>query len=116
MSSACEWGKLVTSLVCSENKATSKLPDERDQLGWTGVYTLNACVSLLSVSCGRPYNNRLNNGVESEDKGDRIPHPGNQVKKYIFFCLFQIQIRAQLIFQQISVVCQSTGVGVYSSQ
>ncbi|KAL3992009.1 collagen and calcium-binding EGF domain-containing protein 1 [Sarotherodon galilaeus] len=26
-------------------------------------------------SCGRPYNNRLNNGVESEDKGDRIPHP-----------------------------------------
>ncbi|XP_012772522.3 cGMP-inhibited 3',5'-cyclic phosphodiesterase 3A [Maylandia zebra] len=29
----------------------------------------------LCGSCGRPYNNRLNNGVESEDKGDRIPHP-----------------------------------------
>ncbi|XP_038549766.1 cGMP-inhibited 3',5'-cyclic phosphodiesterase A-like [Micropterus salmoides] len=30
---------------------------------------------LLCGSCGRPFNNRLNHGVESVDKGDRIPHP-----------------------------------------
>ncbi|XP_040902923.1 cGMP-inhibited 3',5'-cyclic phosphodiesterase A-like [Toxotes jaculatrix] len=29
----------------------------------------------LCGSCGRPFNNRLNHGVESVDKGDRIPHP-----------------------------------------
>ncbi|XP_071756768.1 cGMP-inhibited 3',5'-cyclic phosphodiesterase 3A-like [Centroberyx gerrardi] len=29
----------------------------------------------LCSSCGRPFNNRLNHGVESVDKGDRIPHP-----------------------------------------
>ncbi|KAF3692844.1 cGMP-inhibited 3',5'-cyclic phosphodiesterase A [Channa argus] len=29
---------------------------------------------LLCNSCGRPYSNRLNHGVESVDKGDRIPH------------------------------------------
>ncbi|XP_032364792.1 cGMP-inhibited 3',5'-cyclic phosphodiesterase A isoform X2 [Etheostoma spectabile] len=29
----------------------------------------------LCGSCGRPFNNRLNNGVESVNKGDRIPHP-----------------------------------------
>ncbi|XP_045930139.1 cGMP-inhibited 3',5'-cyclic phosphodiesterase A-like [Micropterus dolomieu] len=34
---------------------------------------------LLCGSCGRPFNNRLNHGVESVDKGDRIPHPGKQL-------------------------------------
>ncbi|XP_033487432.2 cGMP-inhibited 3',5'-cyclic phosphodiesterase 3A-like isoform X1 [Epinephelus lanceolatus] len=29
----------------------------------------------LCGSCGRPFNNRLNHGVESVDKMDRIPHP-----------------------------------------
>ncbi|XP_028276220.1 cGMP-inhibited 3',5'-cyclic phosphodiesterase A-like isoform X2 [Parambassis ranga] len=29
----------------------------------------------LCGSCGRPFSNRLNKGVESVDKGDRIPHP-----------------------------------------
>ncbi|XP_053176909.1 cGMP-inhibited 3',5'-cyclic phosphodiesterase 3A-like [Scomber japonicus] len=29
----------------------------------------------LCSSCGRPFNNRLNHGVESVDKADRIPHP-----------------------------------------
>ncbi|XP_031153158.1 cGMP-inhibited 3',5'-cyclic phosphodiesterase A-like isoform X2 [Sander lucioperca] len=29
----------------------------------------------LCGSCGRPFNNRLNHGVESVNKGDRIPHP-----------------------------------------
>ncbi|XP_034721619.1 cGMP-inhibited 3',5'-cyclic phosphodiesterase A-like isoform X2 [Etheostoma cragini] len=29
----------------------------------------------LCGSCGRPFNNQLNNGVESVNKGDRIPHP-----------------------------------------
>ncbi|XP_071352556.1 cGMP-inhibited 3',5'-cyclic phosphodiesterase 3A-like isoform X2 [Trachinotus anak] len=29
----------------------------------------------LCGSCGRPFNNRLNHGAESVDKGDRIPHP-----------------------------------------
>uniref|UniRef100_UPI0037E8CEE2 cGMP-inhibited 3',5'-cyclic phosphodiesterase 3A-like n=1 Tax=Semicossyphus pulcher TaxID=241346 RepID=UPI0037E8CEE2 len=29
----------------------------------------------LCGSCGRPFNNRLNHGVEPGDKGDRIPHP-----------------------------------------
>ncbi|KAM9853680.1 cGMP-inhibited 3',5'-cyclic phosphodiesterase 3A-like [Aulostomus maculatus] len=29
----------------------------------------------LCGSCGRPFNNRLNHGVESVDKGDRITHP-----------------------------------------
>ncbi|XP_041653174.1 cGMP-inhibited 3',5'-cyclic phosphodiesterase A-like [Cheilinus undulatus] len=29
----------------------------------------------LCGSCGRPFNNRLNHGVDSTDKGDRIPHP-----------------------------------------
>nr|XP_046244854.1 cGMP-inhibited 3',5'-cyclic phosphodiesterase A-like isoform X2 [Scatophagus argus] len=29
----------------------------------------------LCSSCGRPFSNRLNHGVESVDKGDRIPHP-----------------------------------------
>ncbi|XP_078100065.1 cGMP-inhibited 3',5'-cyclic phosphodiesterase 3A-like [Sander vitreus] len=29
----------------------------------------------LCGSCGRPFNNQLNHGVESVNKGDRIPHP-----------------------------------------
>ncbi|XP_028429777.1 cGMP-inhibited 3',5'-cyclic phosphodiesterase A-like [Perca flavescens] len=29
----------------------------------------------LCGSCGKPFNNRLNHGVESVNKGDRIPHP-----------------------------------------
>ncbi|XP_022061785.2 cGMP-inhibited 3',5'-cyclic phosphodiesterase 3A-like isoform X1 [Acanthochromis polyacanthus] len=29
----------------------------------------------LCGSCGRPFGSRLNHGVESVDKGDRIPHP-----------------------------------------
>ncbi|TKS81100.1 cGMP-inhibited 3',5'-cyclic phosphodiesterase A [Collichthys lucidus] len=29
----------------------------------------------LCSSCGRPFNNRLNHGVDSVDKEDRIPHP-----------------------------------------
>eukprot|EP00064_Thunnus_orientalis_P009041 superscaffoldBa00001120_g9064 len=33
----------------------------------------------LCSSCGRPFNNRLNHGVESVDKGDRIPHPDERV-------------------------------------
>ncbi|CAJ1065586.1 cGMP-inhibited 3'%2C5'-cyclic phosphodiesterase A-like isoform X1 [Xyrichtys novacula] len=33
----------------------------------------------LCGSCGRPFNNRLNHGVESVDKGDRIPHPDERV-------------------------------------
>ncbi|KAF7219033.1 cGMP-inhibited 3',5'-cyclic phosphodiesterase 3A isoform X3 [Nothobranchius furzeri] len=28
----------------------------------------------LCSSCGRPFNNRLNNGIESGSKGDRLPH------------------------------------------
>ncbi|KAM4627074.1 cGMP-inhibited 3',5'-cyclic phosphodiesterase 3A-like [Polymixia lowei] len=33
----------------------------------------------LCSSCGRPFNNRLNHGVESIDKGDRIPHTDERV-------------------------------------
>ncbi|XP_030007699.1 cGMP-inhibited 3',5'-cyclic phosphodiesterase A-like isoform X2 [Sphaeramia orbicularis] len=33
----------------------------------------------LCSSCGRPFNNRLNHGVESVDKGDRIPHPDERI-------------------------------------
>ncbi|KAM3874843.1 cGMP-inhibited 3',5'-cyclic phosphodiesterase 3A-like [Diretmus argenteus] len=33
---------------------------------------------VLCSSCGRPFNNRLNHGVESVDKGDRIPHPAER--------------------------------------
>ncbi|KAM4589173.1 cGMP-inhibited 3',5'-cyclic phosphodiesterase 3A-like isoform 2-T2 [Fundulus diaphanus] len=33
----------------------------------------------LCGSCGRPFNNRLNNGVESGSKTDRIPHPDERV-------------------------------------
>ncbi|KAF7665112.1 hypothetical protein LDENG_00155020 [Lucifuga dentata] len=33
----------------------------------------------LCSSCGRPFGNRLNHGVESVEKGDRIPHPDERV-------------------------------------
>ncbi|MED6244607.1 hypothetical protein ATANTOWER_018113, partial [Ataeniobius toweri] len=33
----------------------------------------------LCGSCGRPFNNRLNNGVGSGSKTDRIPHPDERV-------------------------------------
>ncbi|KAG7459227.1 cGMP-inhibited 3 3' [Solea senegalensis] len=33
----------------------------------------------LCGSCGRPFNNRLKLGVESVDKGDRLPHPDERV-------------------------------------
>lgn len=42
------------------------------------MYPLNVFLFSLSISCGRPFNNRLNHGVESVDKGDRIPHPGKE--------------------------------------
>ncbi|KAM3616199.1 uncharacterized protein V6R79_014242 [Siganus canaliculatus] len=33
----------------------------------------------LCGSCGRPFNNRLNHGVESVEKGERVPHPDERV-------------------------------------
>ncbi|XP_029964299.1 cGMP-inhibited 3',5'-cyclic phosphodiesterase A-like isoform X2 [Salarias fasciatus] len=33
----------------------------------------------LCVSCGRPFHNRLSHGVESVEKGDRIPHRDERV-------------------------------------
>ncbi|XP_075994975.1 cGMP-inhibited 3',5'-cyclic phosphodiesterase 3A-like, partial [Genypterus blacodes] len=33
----------------------------------------------LCGSCGRPFSSRLNHGVESGEKGDRLPHPDDRV-------------------------------------
>uniref|UniRef100_A0A096M793 Phosphodiesterase n=1 Tax=Poecilia formosa TaxID=48698 RepID=A0A096M793_POEFO len=35
--------------------------------------------SVFILSCGRPFNNRLINGVESGSKPDRIPHPDERI-------------------------------------
>lgn len=64
---------------------------------------LNILVSLcfLSASCGRPYNNQLNNGAESVDKGDRVPHPGKQ---------HSVSASARLkVFIPISQICEEEG-------
>lgn len=66
------------------------------------MHPLNVSASLcfLSISCGRPFNTRLNHGVESVDKGDRIPHPGKQQDSFCrFFYTFCLLVFCTALLQ-----------------